>query len=338
MISMTKSKLMDAQIKTLVRGTFGDSAALLSVTELGGGMFSTAYELTLGYRPADVPDTLVLKASVAPGAELLSCEKHAIQAEVDVIQRLKTAGVPVPEIVRADFSRRLLDRDFFFMTKLPGVTWFEVNTALPYGDKCRLKEQLGAYTAAIHSVKNDGFGYPCSEKMSDSWRDAFSGMLEALLLDAKKCRLRLPYKELRNAVGAKLGLLDEITRPCLVDFDLWAGNILLTETRDGYDITGIVDFERAFYGDPYADFVSSMMIYDDVTREDAFLDGYATKSGSRPVFGDDDRCRMLIYRIYQTILTAVETYRYPSGFAQYARAGCRRQIRDDLDALKFLTK
>jgi aminoglycoside phosphotransferase (APT) family kinase protein len=334
MKSLTKSKIPQHMIGELVRACFGEAAELLGVREQGGGMFNTACMVTVK-NILDGPEReLVLKVSVLPDAELLSYERNVLHTEIDINRKLGESGVPVPKIVAADFSQKLLNSDYFFMEKLPGVTWFEMNTLLSFEDKTRLKEQLGSYTAMIHSVKNDRFGYPSLGIMYDNWRDAFLAMLENVVRDGQKLRLRLPYKEIISAVTSRASLLEEITQPRLVDFDLWAGNVLLTDQNGAYEIEGFIDFERAFYGDPYADLVSAMMIYDDVRREGSFLKGYERVSGRELGFNDNDLMRMLMYRLYLSMITAIETYRYPRGFAQYARGACRKQIAYDLAELK----
>ncbi|MGW2815569.1 phosphotransferase family protein [Streptomyces sp. NPDC001415] len=52
--------------------------------------------------------------------------------------------------------------------------------------------------------------------------------------------------------------LDEVTEPRLVHFDLWPGNIFAHPGDDTRPvrITGLIDHERAFWGDPAAELVS----------------------------------------------------------------------------------
>ena len=73
-------------------------------------------------------------------------------------------------------------------------------------------------------------------------------------------------------------LLDAVTAPTLVGYDIWAGNVLLDPA--GLDrITGIIDFERSFFGDRFADFVAAGEIFDDVEQEPDFQRGYVLVSG-----------------------------------------------------------
>ena len=77
---------------------------------------------------------------------------------------------------------------------------------------------------------------------------------------------------------AARGQLDEVTEPRYVEWDLWDSNVLV---RDGA-IVGIIDHERAFYGDPLieAGFVATQLpAFGDPT---AFMRGYGQGELTRP--------------------------------------------------------
>jgi hypothetical protein len=85
-------------------------------------------------------------------------------------------------------------------------------------------------------------------------------MVEALLEDAERWQspLDAPPAEIRRFVAEGGDALEEVTEPRLVHFDLWPGNIFLDPADDGSHarITGLIDHERAFWGDPAAELVS----------------------------------------------------------------------------------
>ena len=64
--------------------------------------------------------------------------------------------------------------------------------------------------------------------------------------------LPLDYGTLRRQVEAVAPALDDVRVPQLVHWDLWDGNIFV-EPKTG-QITGIIDFERALWGDPLMEF------------------------------------------------------------------------------------
>jgi hypothetical protein len=75
-------------------------------------------------------------------------------------------------------------------------------------------------------------------------------MVDALLDDAERWQsdLGATPEEIRTLVVQGGYVLDEVTRPALIHFDLWPGNIFV----DGSRIAGLIDHERAFWGDPAA--------------------------------------------------------------------------------------
>ena len=73
----------------------------------------------------------------------------------------------------------------------------------------------------------------------------------------------------------------------------------------------ITDFERAFYGDPLAEFVGTMMISKDLIHEVSFINGYEEVSKKKLVFRESETKRMDLYLLYMMLLMNVETYRYP---------------------------
>jgi aminoglycoside phosphotransferase (APT) family kinase protein len=80
----------------------------------------------------------------------------------------------------------------------------------------------------------------------------------------------------------------------LVHFDLWDGNILLDDGR----LSGIIDAERAFWGDPVAEFVSLTLLHD---LDAPLLEGYG-----RARFDAPARRRLTLYRVYLGLIMLVE--------------------------------
>ena len=128
-------------------------------------------------------------------------------------------------------------------------------------------------------------------------------------------------------------LLDAVTAPTLVGYDIWAGNVLLDPA--GLDrITGIIDFERSFFGDRFADFVAAGEIFDDVEQEPDFQRGYVSVSGEPFIVTPDDRRRMNLYRFYMTLLLYIESYRYGEEAAVKIRAHIGRQVEKMLEQIE----
>ena len=76
-------------------------------------------------------------------------------------------------------------------------------------------------------------------------------LIKNVLCDAEKRQvvIGVPKKEILDLLTKDKCVFDEIKTPTLVHWDMWEGNIFV---KDG-EITGIIDWERAMWGEPYMD-------------------------------------------------------------------------------------
>ena len=86
-----------------------------------------------------------------------------------------------------------------------------------------------------------------------TWPAAFGAILRAHIADAERWGVEVRGPELLDLLQRGLDSLAEVTTPRLVHNDLWPGNVLLDPASGS--VLGIVDLERALYGDPLLDFV-----------------------------------------------------------------------------------
>jgi aminoglycoside phosphotransferase (APT) family kinase protein len=112
----------------------------------------------------------------------------------------------------------------------------------------------------------------------------------------------------RGAVAAHAARLDAVTRPTLLHFDLWDGNVLVgTDSAGAPHLSGLVDGERYLHGDPLVDFVSPALYRRIEDEPDhPFLLGYADATGAPVVFDAAARCRLALYRLHLYLLMLVE--------------------------------
>ncbi len=331
MKSITKSKLTDINIKRIAKKHFPDSQ-ITRISELGQGMFNSAY---LVEGTSDLKEGVVLKVGPLPDAELLIYEKEIMKTEVNVLKILAKMHIPVPKILAADFSKGDMPCDYFFMNRIEGSTWKEAEKKAIKKSRPVLMNQLGKYNAQMHSIKGDYFGYIKDDEhyKFSNWSGAFSCMVEDILLDGEKRGNNLPYEKIRDVVIKHSGILDEVKEARLVSFDIWAGNVFVKQEKDKLKISGIIDFERSFYGDVYADFTSAMRIFSDVENESEFIEGYEKVTGNKLTVSENDRIRMNLYRLYMAIIINVETYRYGSAYRAAVKVYTRIMIRKLLNKL-----
>jgi aminoglycoside phosphotransferase (APT) family kinase protein len=197
---------------------------------------------------------------------------------------------------------------YLVMTQCPGSPWPELAPLPSGGERDELRAELGRQVACLHTITGTGFGYPSRAlgPLRENWRAAFLDMADAVLADAGRFAVTLPrpIAEIRALFTAQAAVLDEVTTPVLVHFDLWDGNILVESGSAGRRIGAMIDAERAFWGDPLAEFVS-LALFADIEQDTAFLHGYRA-AGGMVTFDFAARQRLSLYRAYLYLIMWVE--------------------------------
>ncbi|MGW1337180.1 phosphotransferase family protein [Streptomyces rubiginosohelvolus] len=281
---------------------------IASIAPLTGGTYNTVTRVTL----ADGRDWVV--KTPPPHTAALRYERDLLVNEVAFYTAAARAGGPaIPRVVRSETDPAAPTGAYLVMTARPGRPWHEVAPTAGDGDESRLRAELGRIVGQLHGATGaapSGFGYPAEPfgPLAPTWRSAFTAMTEAVLADAETYRARLPYPvgDIRTLLAGAAPVLDEVTRPALVHFDLWPGNLLVTGEPGARTIGGVIDGERMFWGDPVADFVS-LALFGDIERDRDFLAGYAEGSGKSVEFTDALRTRYALYRSYLYLIMLVET-------------------------------
>jgi aminoglycoside phosphotransferase (APT) family kinase protein len=297
-------------------------AQVTGVTPLAGGTFNEVSRVALadGRR-------LVLKVPPPPGTPVLAYERGILQTEA-LFYQLAAPNPLLPVVIHAGFGRAGAP-DFLLMTELPGQPWPAVADRIDGGQRQRLRGELGRTVAALHGMTGSKFGYPAGP-LTANWGSAFGDMLGTILAEADQYRVTLPRPTgvIRRRAARHEGALDEVTTPVLVHFDLWDGNILVDLDGDAPRIGGLIDAERAFWGDPLADFVS-LALLGDIQQDEAFLAGYRAAGGPAR-FDASSRVRLALYRSYLYLIMLVEAI--PRGYDASRREWLERRVAPALAA------
>jgi aminoglycoside phosphotransferase (APT) family kinase protein len=280
MRSPTQRALTLADIDEVVGAGLG--CAVTTAAEMGGGGFAAVWRATL----TDGRE-VVVKVGPPASARLLEYEQALIPAEAEyfAMVRRHTPGVPVPEVLAVS-----ADPEWIITTLLPGRPLTET-------DSPRARTALGAAIARVHGITGPHFGYTGTRPSGTDWPTAFLAMIDSLRIDAAAWNVPLPPMD--GIVESHAPRLATVTRPALLHFDLWDGNVLVAP--DG-SLSGLVDGERYLYGDPLLDFVSPALF-----RRIEDEPGHPFVEGYHPApFDDDARIRLALYRTHLYLLMIAE--------------------------------
>ncbi len=334
---LTKTPVTTEQLAAVV-APLGE---VVRAEPLSGGMFASVFALDLVPRVPDVgPHRVVVKVTGADTSRLLRYEHGILTTEEAAYRAAHAAGLPVPEVLHADLTRAHLDGDALVVTFLDGALWStsELDAAATAG----VNRRLGALMARLHRIEGTAFGYPspAAGLAATSWPDAFARMVGAVLDDARDWGVDLPADRVRDAASRHHDLLAEVGVPRLVHSDLWPGNVLLgAPGRTGErSIVGVIDAERALWGDPLFELVGADQLGAGAVDPD-LLAGYAAEGGDLGL-GDgtpgtgDAWTRLRLYRAYYGCLLAVEVVPrayegdWVEGYAGTARANLLQMLEE----------
>ena len=279
------------ELKTVVREllhTTPPSARLLS-----GGLFNTTYLV-------DTADcgTTVLRVGPMNRHLLLPYEHFLMEAETEVYSLCRKAGVPSSEVLAADWSKTILDRDIMFVRYIPSTAMHE--TPLTDAERERIRRDTGHTMRLYNGITGEKFGRPHDILHGGGFARCSDALMKEIDEFEEVCVLTGlfsadEHKRIRGLFDAARPILDEIAVPHLLHTDLWEGNILVKETADGnHTFAALIDADRALWGDP--DFELPCMDY--WTKDSpAFREAY----GAVPEETIHTRIRRLLYDLLMKI-------------------------------------
>lgn len=326
----TQRPLTDAELRELLAPV----GTLASHRLLSGGTFSAAQAAMLTDGTEVVVKTSVPERALPDGrTPLLTYEHDMLRAERDMLERLADVdGVPAPRVLHSDFSRRVTEVDAVVMTRIPGTPWDTVAETMSQEANDQAWRQVGEIIAAMQTVTGRRFGYPARDFAlgAATWPEFIDALFAAAVADASEWDVDIEPERVLAAVDTVRPHLEEVTEPRLVHNDLWPGNVLLNPTTG--EVFGVVDFERALFGDRLQDFCGSESM-NTGRNEPAYVAGYVgaggptrwvaevtTASGLDPAA----HARLTLYRLWAMSVQFTEIV--PRGFSGEWVVGHRATI------------
>jgi aminoglycoside phosphotransferase (APT) family kinase protein len=298
MESQTKNKKTRAELQAMVQRAFPGltlAAAEDAVTELKEGWFNVAYDLRLSDGR-----NVILKIAPPRSAEVMTYEHGIMTTEVNAMRLVAThPGIPVPHIHAFDTTLDLCDAPYFFMEKLKGVNYEHVRQTIPPAEKAQIEREIGQIIHAVNTFEGSYFGYEGNPDLrASTWPEAFLKICDALLADGqcKHAELPVAYETVQSLIHAHAAALAEVTQPRLVHWDAWDSNFFVA---DGH-ISGILDFERAIWGDPLMEAQFRALAFGGISE--------SLRAYSKTTFTPDEDVRNHLYTLYLALVMKIECY------------------------------
>ncbi len=320
MDSFTKKKISLYDAKNIFEAS--GIGAVDFIKEYDSGEFNTCFQVRGNGRKYCV------KFGTEENRKVLSYERDMMRTELKFYEHLQGTEIKRPEIYFVDTSGQKIDVDYFIMegydVPLRGYTFPTIK------DKRRVMYQLGQDLARLHSIKGEGYGYE-QFGLETGWAEAYKKMVDKIVADATVLDVKLDTYRIYKIIERAEPVMSEVESR-LVHFDVWAGNVFVNRKNLTYQ--GLIDWERAMWGDIAGDFISLNPILG-IERNKYFIKGY--RSIAPLEFDDKFRVRMNLARMYLGLVMITEAeVRWEKNSMQYRarRAQGKKLLKKAFKALE----
>jgi len=237
-------------ILSMCQRAFGSGVQVVSAREMSGGTFNRVFLVTLPEQQ------VILRIAPLPTAEVAWHEKQLMRREHHIQPFFATVAHLMPRTLLADFTHQVIDHDYVFQSFIAGERWEDIAESFTPEEAAPLWEQFGRITRSIHSTVGTAFGgpYPMAEfqTWSEKILDRFDRVMHAMVDEQLDM---IDMQSVFAVVRGHTALLEVVKQPRLLHGDLWLFNILIQRNPAGAapSIVGILDADRAGWGDPMAD-------------------------------------------------------------------------------------
>lgn len=302
----TDLNLTPDQASAALSASLGRKITCTGMERLHGGMINTVLRLDFD----EPPHSAVIKFCY-PGGSPFAPEARSLRFLHEHTR------FPVPQVYGVDDSAQVVPYAYLLLETLPGECL--AGLRLPPAEYDHLDRQLAEILLDLHSHTRRTFG-ALDEPGYPQVVDVFlPKLLEVRAQPEVNQRLApVALANVDRAVQLAPQALSDQGQPTLVHGDLWAGNLMVKKSPQGWRLTGIVDPTYLHYGD-----VEEELAYLEVfnERRDAFFQAYTAGNPLRPGYEQRRRFYWLNTALVHVWLFG-DAY-YSDYTAQVAEAICR---------------
>lgn len=194
---------------------------------------------------------LALKVEPPPTTFLLRHERQRLDTEAKILKRLSRSSLPIPQVLAHEWKSTSLGSPFLVTTYMIGITYREAMRYLKSYERSIIDREIRSIISIVSQETSSSFGSAGTGALNGhkTWREAFNSMLESILMDGEDAMVNIPYFQIRKEISRWENYLDDVTEaklviPAIADPE----NVLIDRVTN--EVTGLLGFGQAFWGDP----------------------------------------------------------------------------------------
>lgn len=290
-MTITKNRQSRETISRMAEAAFPDKH-IAEIKELTEGMCNVTYSIAF----TDGSES-ILKIAAKDRSGNTSNEVNLMGAEIRAMKLVaEKCSFKVADIQYYDTGNTICDGNYFFMEKLEGDNFHFVKEKMSEEEISAIGKELGRISRELSTIQNPDFGFLGEDTRYDSLYAFVKQMLTNLISDAERRNVDILYdgRTLLDQLEKEESAFREVKKASLVHWDMWEGNVFVIDGR----VSGIIDWERAMWGEPFMDDRFRMH-----NRDKYFLEGFGQTS-----FSEDELKRLRWYDIILYLTMMIEVF------------------------------
>lgn len=253
------------EIEQIVQNRFGRDAVIVSYRELAGGLFNTTYFIEI----SNPEKRLVLRIAPVRQELLFNFEKSMMAVETKLYDMFHQQDIPAPTVLLYDDSKAILPRNYQITEYIDSIPLHD--PTFPGEYRAKILYDLGVYTAKMHQIKADKFGWPNPDGTVSGharWADFILEFTREISDKSSQYGV-FDEKDIQafdDFFRGSTGLFDIKEQPSLVHTDLWDANVLVRKAEDTWEIAAVIDADRAIFADREYDLATPWLVGEDFMR------------------------------------------------------------------------
>ena len=245
------TKVSVDEIRAILGRCFGSGAGAFDIKELGGGTFNETYLIEISEK-----EKVVLRVAPPPDSDAYWDDVGLMRREHTTRPFFASIATLLPKTLLADFTHQIIGRDYVLQTFLEGDRWSDIEDDLTEEENVDLWRQCGEIVKRIHETAGEGFGYPYPGMSFSGWHDVMLNRFSRIAQSLKDHGADISYfADIFSLVRSVPAAFNDVQTSHLLHGDLWTFNLLVTRKDEKPTISGVLDTERAWWGDPLADWI-----------------------------------------------------------------------------------